>query len=95
MMKLERIESEIEKTKEAISKQQARLKELEAQKTEVENLQIVQMVRALRMSPAELSVFLNGKPSTGQAGSIATVTKPAETGTGNNFYKKQEDTDND
>lgn len=93
MMKLERIESEIEKTKEAISKQQARLKELEAQKTEVENLQIVQMVRALRMSPAELSVFLNGKPSTGTAGS--TATKPTETGTGNNFYKKQEDTDND
>lgn len=95
MMKLERIESEIEKTKEAISKQQARLKELEAQKTEVENLQIVQMVRALRMSPAELSAFLNGKPSTGIAGSTATATKPAETGTGNNFYKKQEDTDND
>ena len=95
MMKLERIESEIEKTKEAISKQQARLKELEAQKTEVENLQIVQMVRALRMSPAELSAFLNGKPSTGTAGSTAAATKPAETGTGNNFYKKQEDTDND
>ena len=95
MMKLERIESEIEKTKEAISKQQARLKELEAQKTEVENLQIVQMVRALRMSPAELSAFLSGKPGTGTAGSTATATKPAEAGTGNNFYKKQEDTEND
>ena len=55
MMKLERIVAEIEKTKETISKQQARLRELEAQKTEVENLQIVQMVRALRMTPAELS----------------------------------------
>ena len=44
MMKLERIIAEIEKTKDTISKQQARLRELEAQKTEVENLQIVQMV---------------------------------------------------
>ena len=46
MMKLERIIAEIEKTKDTISKQQAKLRELEAQKTEVENLQIVQMVRA-------------------------------------------------
>lgn len=60
MMKLERIEAEIAKTKETISRQQGRLRELEAQKTEVENLQIVQMVRALRMNPAELSAFLNG-----------------------------------
>ena len=37
MMKLERIVAEIEKTKETISKQQSRLRELEAQKTEVEN----------------------------------------------------------
>ena len=61
MMKLERIEAEIAKTKETISKQQTRLRELEAQKTEVENLQIVQMVRALRMTPAELSTFFNGR----------------------------------
>lgn len=65
MMKLERIEAEIAKTKETISKQQTRLRELEAQKTEVENLQIVQMVRALRMTPAELSTFLNGRPFKG------------------------------
>lgn len=63
MMKLERIIAEIEKTKETISRQQAKLRELEAQKTEVENLQIVQMVRALRMTPAKLSAFLNGKPN--------------------------------
>lgn len=64
MMKLERIEAEIAKTKDAISKQQARLRELEAQKTEVENLQIVQMVRAMRMTPAELSAFLDKQTAT-------------------------------
>ena len=61
MMKLERIENEIAKTRQNISRQQARLRELEAQKTEVENLQIVQMVRALRMTPQELSAFLHGE----------------------------------
>lgn len=82
MMKLERIIAEIEKTKETISRQQAKLRELEAQKTEVENLQIVQMVRALRMTPAELSAFLNGKPENAD---IAT----------NNLFSKQEDTENE
>ncbi len=86
MMKLERIIAEIEKTKETISKQQARLRELEAQKTEAENLQIVQMVRALRMTPAELSAFLQGKPDN------ATATTTAAT---NNLFSRQEDTEND
>ena len=36
------------------------LKALEAQKTEAENLEIVQMVRALRMTPAQLSAMLSG-----------------------------------
>ena len=40
--KLDRIDAEIAKTREKISEQQARLKELLSQKTELENLQIVQ-----------------------------------------------------
>ena len=83
MMKLERIIAEIEKTKDAISKQQARLRELEAQKTEVENLQIVQMVRALRMTPAELSAFLHGKPDN------------VPTATADRLFSRQEDTENE
>ena len=85
MMKLERIVAEIEKTKETISKQQSRLRELEAQKTEVENLQIVQMVRALRMTPAELSAFLQGKPDNAAPEAAAT----------NNLFSRQEDTENE
>ena len=38
--KIDRISAEIEKTREKISEQQAHLKELLAQKTELENLQI-------------------------------------------------------
>ena len=87
MMKLERIIAEIEKTKETISKQQGRLRELEAQKTEVENLQIVQMVRALRMTPAELSNFLHGKPD--NAAATDTVTADSR------LFSRQEDTENE
>ena len=53
--KIERIDQEIEKTREKIAEYQEKLKTLEAQKTEAENLEIVQMVRALRMTPAQLS----------------------------------------
>ena len=58
MSKIERIDKEIQKTREKITEQQGKLKELEMQKTEAENLEIVQMVRSLHMTPAELSVFL-------------------------------------
>ena len=49
--KIERIDREIAKTREKIAEYQEKLKTLEAQKTEAENLEIVQMVRALRMTP--------------------------------------------
>ena len=53
-----KIEKEIQKTREKITEQQNKLKELEVQKTEAENLEIVQMVKSLHMTPAELSEFL-------------------------------------
>ena len=58
--KIERIDQEIAKTREKIAEQQEKLKDLEAQKTEAENLEIVQMVRALHMTPAQLSAMLSG-----------------------------------
>ena len=58
--KIERIDQEITKVHEKIAEYQEKLKALEAQKTEAENLEIVQMVRALRMTPAQLSVMLSG-----------------------------------
>ena len=58
--KIERIDLEIAKTREKIAEQQEKLKDLEAQKTEAENLEIVQMVRAVRMTPAQLNALLAG-----------------------------------
>ena len=60
MNKIERIDKEIAKTREKITEYQNRLRGLEAQKTEAENLQIVQLVRSMRLSPHELSAMLSG-----------------------------------
>ena len=65
--KIERIDQEIAKTREKIAEQQEKLKDLEAQKTEAKNLEIVQMVRALRMTPAQLSAMLSGGMVPGRA----------------------------
>lgn len=79
--KIERIDREITKTREKIEEYQEKLKALEAQKTEAENLEIVQLVRAMRMTPQELSAMLSG-------GTIPGMTAaPAEEAD----YEEQED----
>lgn len=80
--KIDRIDREIQKTREKITEYQNKLKGLEAQKTEAENLQIVQLVRSMRLTPQELTAMLSGEPIPG----IATV--PAN-------YDEQEDTENE
>ena len=60
MNKLERIEKDIEKTKGKIAALQNQLRELEAAKTEQENLQIIQLVRGLNMTPQEFAAFVRG-----------------------------------
>ena len=58
--KIDRINKEIAKTREKITEYQNKLKGLEAQKTEAENLEIVQLVRSMRLSPQELTAVLSG-----------------------------------
>ena len=77
MNKLERIEKDIEKTKGKIAELQKQLRELEAAKTEQENLQIIQLVRGMNMKPEEFAAFLR---------SGAMQTAPAVTA-----YHEQED----
>lgn len=74
MAKLDRIEQEIKKTRAKITEYQNKLKGLEAQKTEQENLEIVQLVRATRFSPQELTEFLQSAAVTPTAQAAATVT---------------------
>ena len=72
MSKIERIEKEIQKTREKITEYQNRLRGLEAQKTEAENLEIVQLVRAMRLTPQELNAMLSGSGIPGMNAAHAT-----------------------
>lgn len=63
MATVEKIRKDIEKMKEKISAQQKRLRELEAQLTEEENLEIVRMIKAVRMDNKELTAFLRAYAS--------------------------------
>lgn len=63
--KSERIVEEIVKIREKIAELQEKLKILEAQKTEAENLEIVHMVRAVRMTPAQLNAMISSEALSG------------------------------
>ena len=56
--KISRIDTEIAKTKQKISGLQAHIRELEQQKTELENTDIVGLVRGSGMTSQELSAVL-------------------------------------
>ena len=56
--KLTKLHMEIDKIKQKISEQQTKLRELEHQKTEIENTEIVELVRSMKMNTSELSTFL-------------------------------------
>ena len=59
MATTQKIRNDIAKTKEKIAEQQKRLRALEAQLAEEENLEIVRMVKAVKMDNKELTAFLN------------------------------------
>lgn len=80
--KIQRIDQEIAKVREKIVEYQDKLKTLEAQKTEAENLEIIQTVRALRLTPEQLSAMLSGGKVLGMAAASAD-------------YNEQEDTDHE
>lgn len=63
MATVEKIRRDIERTKEKIAEQQKRLRSLEAQLTEEENLEIVRMVKAVKMDNKELTAFLRAYAS--------------------------------
>jgi septal ring factor EnvC (AmiA/AmiB activator) len=56
--KIAKINAEIDKTKAKISEFQTRLRELERQRTEIENTEIVELVRGVDATPQELAAFI-------------------------------------
>ena len=63
MATVDKIRKDIEKTREKISEMQKKLRSLEAQLVEEENLEIVRMVKAVKMDNKELTMFLKAYAS--------------------------------
>ena len=63
MATTEKIRRDIETTKEKISELQKKLRSLEAQLVEEEKLEIVRMVKAVKMDNRELTAFLKAYAS--------------------------------
>ena len=59
MNKIDKLDKELEKAREKAAEWQTKIRELEKQKQEEENSQIVQAVRSLKLTPAQLMDFLN------------------------------------
>ena len=57
-MKLEKLKAELEKAKQKAAEWQARVKDIERQITEQENIEIIQAVRGITASPEELKTIL-------------------------------------
>lgn len=70
MNKIDKIEKELEKAREKAAEWQAKIKDLEKQRQEEENSMIVQAVRSLKLTPAELAAFFSNPAITasGQLG---------------------------
>jgi len=60
MKRLEQIARQEQKTREKIAAMQALLRQIDGQRTEQENLQIVKQIRALKLSREELYAFMSG-----------------------------------
>lgn len=76
--KIQKVEAEIGKIKAKITTQQARLRELEQQKTELENTEIVGMVRGLDVSPEELATLIQAIRSGKAGGSPVALSEEKE-----------------
>ena len=76
MNRLEKIEKDLEKAREKAAECQAKVRELEKQKQEEENSQIVQAVRSMKLTPAELLAFFNDPKDTPAASGQSGPKKP-------------------
>ena len=63
--KIERVSKDIQKTKDKINEFQTKLRELEKQKTELENTEIVDAVRGMDISLTDLATLLKAAKLSG------------------------------
>lgn len=73
--RIEKLEKEIVKTKTKIADLQAKLRDMEKQKTELENTDYVATCRSFNVSPAELAEFLKSRQTPPQKGPVPQKTE--------------------
>ena len=73
-----KIQAEIDKVKAKMSEQQARLKELEKNKLEAENSEIVDIVRGMSIPLAELPILFEQLKNGGALGQSVPKSEPAK-----------------
>ena len=80
-----KVQNEIEKARAKLAEQQARIKELESKHTELENMEIVDIVRGLKIPLDDLAAVLQSVkggavpspvPTSGQVGPKSKTAKP-------------------
>jgi len=79
-MKADKIVNEIAKTREKITDLQTKLRDLERQKTEQENNEIIEIIRGVDVTPRELAAFIEAYR---QQGVAAALEAAAPAGAGN------------
>jgi hypothetical protein len=75
--RINKLASEIGKTREKIAELSLKLKDLERQKTELENSEYVAIIRELNMTPTELATFLKRHTYGGNTATAARQAQPA------------------
>ena len=75
--RLNRIEADIAKTKAKVTEFTARLRELEQQKTELENAGIVALVRDMAILPDELTAYIKAFKAQTSGGALLPTMPPS------------------
>lgn len=88
MTAIEKMRNEIEKTKLKISEQQKKVRDLEQKIAEEENLEIVRMVKAVKLDRGELAAFLKAYAS-------GEITLPEPYGADDTTEETEEDTEDE
>lgn len=76
--KIRKVTEDIDKTRAKIAELEALLPELERKKTDLENTEIIRMVRSLSVAPGELADFIKAYKSSGVAVPSVSITGQEE-----------------
>lgn len=93
--KIQKLITEIEKIRARITEWQERLRELERQRTELENTEIVALFRSLDVAPGDLPAFIAAMKESAVPRVAPAYAPPPATPSYTSSPMREEDTDNE